>query len=262
MIFRRGSDAISPTAHYTGHVWVRNGLSHPELATPEGQLFFASLQPTMQLRRVAGMSTLEQSLLERHRLIDDALTKGIDDGRIGQVVEIAAGMSPRGWRFMERYGDELTYIEADLPAMAARKRRALDRIGSPWHTHRVVDLDALSDDLDALAAGLDSERGVAVITEGLLTYLEHDDMLALWRRIARVTAPFPHRLYLSDLRLGEDAGLSERAFYIALGAFVRGRVHVHFRDEAEALEALRDAGFGAPALLRGDGGLIHVVEAR
>jgi hypothetical protein len=23
---RRGSDAISPTAHYTGHVWARNGL--------------------------------------------------------------------------------------------------------------------------------------------------------------------------------------------------------------------------------------------
>src|SRR5690242_16929077 len=25
----RGSAAISPTAHYTGHVWGRNGLSHP-----------------------------------------------------------------------------------------------------------------------------------------------------------------------------------------------------------------------------------------
>ena len=36
----RGSDAISPTAHYTGHVWVRNGLSHPELATREGRVMF------------------------------------------------------------------------------------------------------------------------------------------------------------------------------------------------------------------------------
>ena len=29
-------DAISPTAHYTGQVWLRRGLSHPELATWEG----------------------------------------------------------------------------------------------------------------------------------------------------------------------------------------------------------------------------------
>ena len=32
-----GSDAISPTAHYTGYVWARNGLSHPALETPEGR---------------------------------------------------------------------------------------------------------------------------------------------------------------------------------------------------------------------------------
>ena len=241
---------------------MRNGLSHPELATPEGQLFFASVEPTMQLRRLAGMPTLEESLLERHRLIDEALTDGIDSGRIGQVVEIAAGMSPRGWRFMDRYGDELTYVEADLPAMAQRKQRALERIGSPWRTHRVVELDALSDDLDEQMAELDPERGVAVITEGLLTYLEHDDVLALWRRIASTTERFTHRLYLSDLRLGEDAGISERVFYLLLGAFVRGRVHVHFQDEADALEALRGAGFDAPQLHRGDRGVIHVIEAR
>jgi hypothetical protein len=29
----RGREAVSPTAHYTGYVWVRNGLSHPALAT-------------------------------------------------------------------------------------------------------------------------------------------------------------------------------------------------------------------------------------
>ena len=27
------SEAISPTAHYTGYVWARNGLSHPALST-------------------------------------------------------------------------------------------------------------------------------------------------------------------------------------------------------------------------------------
>lgn len=34
------SDAISPTAHYTGQVWWRSGLSHPLLATREGRVMF------------------------------------------------------------------------------------------------------------------------------------------------------------------------------------------------------------------------------
>jgi hypothetical protein len=37
---RRGPDAISPKAHYTGHVWVRSGLSHPELGTWQGRVLF------------------------------------------------------------------------------------------------------------------------------------------------------------------------------------------------------------------------------
>ena len=244
-------------------MWVRNGLAHPELAPREGPLFHASLEPTMQLRRLAGIPTLEEALLERHRLIDEALTEGIEEGRIGQVIEIAAGMSPRGWRFMDRYGDEITYIEADLPAMADRKRRALARIDSGGRTHRVVELDALAEDeLAALTDELDGERGVAVITEGLLTYLEHEDVLALWNRIAAATERFPDRLYLSDLRLREDAGLSEKAFYVLLSVFVRGAVHVHFDTEAQAVAALEAAGFTEAWLRRGDRGVIHVVEAR
>ena len=27
------SASVSPTAHYTGHIWARNGLSHPALDT-------------------------------------------------------------------------------------------------------------------------------------------------------------------------------------------------------------------------------------
>ena len=49
MIFT--GDRIGPTAHYTGYVWARNGLSHPELATTEGRILFDSLQPAMLASR-------------------------------------------------------------------------------------------------------------------------------------------------------------------------------------------------------------------
>ncbi len=37
------SETISPTAHYTGYVWARNGLSHPEFETIEGRVLFETL---------------------------------------------------------------------------------------------------------------------------------------------------------------------------------------------------------------------------
>lgn len=264
-LLRRGSDAISPTAHYTGHVWVRNGLSHPALATREGRLFFHALVPTMAANQVLGGPTLEGLLLARHRMIDELLTQAVEAGAVSQVVEIACGMSPRGWRFTKRYGGELTYVEADLPAMAERKRHALSRMGSLSDTHRVVELDALVDDgprsLGRLAETLDPNRGLALITEGLLTYVDHESVLGLWRRLARVGVAFPERRYLSDLSLsGHRGGLTARIFYVFLAAFVRGRVHTHFRDEEEAVTALRAAGFDRARLHPTE--VVHVVEAR
>src|SRR5205085_63114 len=55
----RGPESISPTAHYTGHVWRRNGLSHEELGTLEGRLLFEALEPAMRASRAVGGPTLE-----------------------------------------------------------------------------------------------------------------------------------------------------------------------------------------------------------
>lgn len=250
---RRGPDAISPTAHYTGHVWVRNGLSHPELGTWEGRVMFDALAPAMAGSRALGGPTLEGLLLARHRVIDDLLAEAIEDRKITQVIEPACGMSARGWRFTERYGQALTYVEGDLPEMADRKRRALARMGSLSDRHRVVDLDVLRDDgrmsIDGIATGLDRDRGVVIVMEGLLTYFDEQRVLATWRRLARAIGPFREGHYLADIRLGgPDGGGAERAFSVVLSAFVRGRVHTHFAGQREAVAALRAAGFGEARL--------------
>jgi len=250
------SDSVSPTAHYTGHVWLRNGLSHEALGTIEGQAMFAAAEPLMLARRLTREPTLEQYLLARHLVVDELLEEQIESGRVGQVIEIAAGMSPRGWRFTERYPD-LVYVETDLPAMAERKRRALDDIGDRPPGHRVAELDALRDDgpasLGAVAGELDAERGLGVITEGLLSYLDDGAMLGLWRRIAGVLERFDDGRYVFDLGVGAlGRDLRARAFRVALGAFVRGQVHEHFPDDEDAIEALHVAGFADARIVRPD----------
>jgi O-methyltransferase involved in polyketide biosynthesis len=240
--------SIGPTAFYTGEVWARNGLSHPELSRPEGRVLHALPAPLRVAGRVLGLPTLDGMLLGRHLVIDALLEDEIAAGRVGQVLEIASGMSPRGWRFTERHPD-LVYLETDLPAMAARKREALARIGRP-PGHRVAELDALAPDgalsLGAVAAGLDPDAGLAIITEGLLSYLPRPAVLALWSAVARVLAGFAHGVYLADLHVGADApALLTRVATGALSAFVRSPVAVHFAAEEEARAALLGAGFAA-----------------
>lgn len=277
------SEAISPTAHYTGYVWARNGLSHPELETLEGRILFESLRPVMTVNAALGRGTLEAYLLARHRAIDALLERAIEQHQISQVIEVAAGLSPRGWRFSGRYGERLTYVEADLPAMAARKRRALERIGSLGEHHRVRELDALREQgpqsLAGIAAELDPARGLAIITEGLLGYLPRDAVEGLWRRFARTLSGFPSDRYISDIHLGAVQNVQVRVFRVLLSAFVRGRVHLHFDSTAEVIAALRAAGFASAeveraVVLAGEGrdpasslardpasGLAHILEA-
>jgi O-methyltransferase involved in polyketide biosynthesis len=240
-------DRIGPTAHYTGYVWARNGLSDPELATTEGRALFDALAPAMVVSRAIGGPTLEAYLLARHRAIDVLLERAIEDAGVTQVIEVAAGLSPRGWRFASRYGDTLRYIEADLPDMAARKRAALGRMGSLTDHHQVREVDALKDEgpasLAALADGLDDQRGLAIITEGLLGYLPTDAVTGIWRRFARTLDGFAAGRYISDLHLGGAVTPPVRAFRLLLSGFVRGRVYLHFDDATDAEAALRAAGF-------------------
>lgn len=250
--------SIGPTAHYTGQVWSRNGLSHPELETVGGRLLHRFTSTALLPVRALGGPSLDRFLLARHQAIDARLEAAITDGRVGQVLEIAAGLSPRGWRFTERH-PELHYVEADLPGMAARKRAALARIGRP-PGHRVVELDALAADgpssLAAVAAAeLDPALGTAVITEGLLNYLPRDAVESLWQRIAGLAD-----LYLSDLFVEADSPrLLGRAFSRLLAAFVRGGVHLHFRDARDVRAALLRAGFSEIEVTRAD--LARVVRA-
>ena len=249
-----GADAISPTAHYTGYVWARNGLSHRELQTHEGRILFQALQLVMTASRMLGRGTLEAYLLARHRAIDALLQQAIDEHGVTQVIEVAAGLSPRGWRFSERYGDRLTYIEADLPDMARRKRIALQRMGSLNERHRVSEIDALKDEgpgsLPALAGELDRTGGLAIITEGLLGYLPSTAVAEIWARFAAVLSRFASGRYISDLHLGGARTPEVRAFRVLLSAFVRGRVYLHFDDAEQAAAALTAAGFASAHVLR------------
>ena len=245
------TERISPTAYATGYMWYRLGMSHPALATPQGKrLDFAFGLLMKTVKRVNGTS-FDALMAARHKGIDAKLRRAIDDGRIGQVIEVAAGLSPRGINFAKRYGDRITYIETDLPAMIATKRKLLQRAGLLTEHHRVAELDALKDkgaqSLAELVKTLDPKVGTAIITEGLMSYLEADTAREVWRRFARTLKKFPHGLYLADSYIRRENEVGTKAFGAVLGRFVKGKIHVHFETPSQAIQTLRNAGFRSVA---------------
>lgn len=250
----RNPSDISPTAHYTGLVWARNGLSHPALETGAGRFMFYLFKPVVAAARLAGMPPIDSFLVTRHKLIDLRLARAIESGAVTQVIEIAAGLSPRGWRFTQRFGERLRYVEADLPGMAQRKREALAGMGPMTAGHQVVDIDALVEEgpmsLAAIAASLDREQGLAIVTEGLLNYFSESDVRSMWSRFSRTLGQFRRGMYWSDLFLSSDMrDATSGPFLSFLSVFVRGRVHLHFDSAAAAESALRESGFSAARLL-------------
>ena len=271
-------ETISPTAHYTGYVWYAHGQSHEAFATRAGRVMYQVLRAPNAAAHAVGLPTLEGMLLARHRLIDLRLEHAIESGEVSQIIEVAAGLSPRGWRFSARHGDRITYLEADLPDMVRRKREILGRLGGETAHHRIVEIDALADtgpgSIEALCATLDPSRGVALVTEGLLNYFARAQVIAMWARFARTLARFPHAVYFTDLVMREDTrGLLFTTFERLLGAFVRGRVHVDFDDAGDVARSLDQAGMDGivhdprafaselPGLHRAGAGVVRVIEA-
>ena len=247
-----GSSAISPTAHYTGYVWARHHLGDADLATLPGRAIFTAGQALLAPLELLGGPTLEHFLLARHRIMDHLLDEAIASGEVGQVVELAAGLSPRGLELTRRHPD-LTYVEVDLPDMAAHKDRLLRAKGADPARHRATSADVLDDRRFAQVFGgpdslLDPAHGTAVVSEGLLNYFPREAVLGLWRRTARELRRFPQGRYYSDLHVASRTGRADRLFIAGLGVFVRGQVHLHFADVPEAVAALRASGFDEAVL--------------
>ena len=250
---RAHPETISPTAHYTGYVWFANGFSHEAFATVPGRAMYRTIHAVNVAAHLIGLPSIEGMLLARHRLIDLRLTEAIEAGEIGQVIEVACGLSPRGWRFRTRYGDKLTYIEADLPGMLANKRRILAALGGETPHHRTAEIDALVDtgptSIAALCETLDPTRGTAIITEGLINYFDRETVVAIWQRFQRALATFPSGTYLSDIYVREhNRGPFVGGFSWLLAAFVRGRVYMHYDDSPAVEDALDQLGFDAAVL--------------
>ncbi len=251
---------ISFTAHYTGYIWFQEGISHAALASNKGRWLVTLLNPLENwAERVIGDS-MRTTLRQRHALIDRQLDRFLAEHPDAQVLEIATGLSPRGWRYRQKFPN-LTYIEADLPEMAAAKRLALSQIETP--APRIEAVDLFGEGFQHLLETLDPQKPLVIISEGLVNYFTKDMLHDLWTRLATGLKRFSVGVYLTDIypepitrRLGRLIWNSSKI----LKVMSRSAFAFHFISPTEATNAMQAAGFSQSRVFQPSGSQINTSQ--
>ena len=241
---------ISFTAHYTGYIWYQMGISHPALATAKGKTLAALVHPIESWAEKYVGGSMRTTLKQRHSILDSHLKELIEQHPNLQVLEIACGLSPRGWWFRQHYPN-ITYRELDLPDMAATKQAALQQIES--NVDEVLSVDLFTDAFAAAFEVFDPQRPLVIISEGLINYFEKPMLQQLIQAIANYGQSFKELHYLTDLypeptqnKLATIIWNSSRL----LKWMSRSAFSFHFKNPAEVENFFQEAGFNQVEVLQ------------
>lgn len=144
-------------------------------------------------------SRLAPQLEARFKLINNLLQGNKTD----QILEIAAGLSPRGLSMTEDHS--LKYVEVDLPEMARNKRQIVERVSFRTNLERpnlyIEAGDAL--DLDSLLSAAEhfEKRPISIVNEGLMRYLNFEQKAAVARNVHALLEKFGGAWITPDITL-------------------------------------------------------------
>lgn len=182
-IMGKNRQRIPHSALYTAATWKWGGLPCAEIVTPEGadgifRIVNGFLVPYRWLN--PQKISLKHNLLHRHTAIDTLIRRS----PCRQVIEIAAGFSPRGCMFSA--DPAYSYFEVDLPEVVTLKRAQLAQSAAGRAILARPNLALLEGDITRL----DFSRPFArvptfVVSEGIMMYFKRDAQMAIWRSIAQ-----------------------------------------------------------------------------
>ncbi|WP_010115272.1 class I SAM-dependent methyltransferase [Acinetobacter sp. P8-3-8] len=235
---------ISFTAHYTGYIWYQMGISHPLLATSKGKTLAMIAHPIESWGEKYVGGSMRTTLKERHTMLDERLKQLIEQSPDLQVLEIAAGLSPRGWWFRQHY-PTIDYRELDLPDMAKTKQTALKQIDA--QSPDVLSVDLFTADFQKAFEVFDPNRPLVVISEGLINYFNKDLLQQLIQSIAHYGKDFKTLHYLTDLYPEPVKNKLAKVIWNSsklLKVMSRSAFSFHFVTPEEVRTFMQNAGFG------------------
>jgi O-methyltransferase involved in polyketide biosynthesis len=133
-------------------------------------------------RRARGDATFQNVLVSRARLHDNWTAEFIKSHDLATILHIACGLDSRCMRLAPLWTTEknIRWIDVDLPDVI-ELRKSLE-LPQPEGDYELKAADALAQEwLDAVPA----DRPTLIIAEGLVMYLQPEDALSLFKRVAR-----------------------------------------------------------------------------
>ena len=147
------------------------------------------------LDTVPGARGISWPMVVRTQVFDEIILSLVRERGVDTVLNLAAGLDARPWRL--DLPPATHWIDVDLPGMLEHKRQGMaGETPRCRYTARAADLrqpGALRAVLDEVTVGA---RSVLAITEGLIIYLEPNEVSALARELASHAAC---RFWLTDL---------------------------------------------------------------
>jgi O-methyltransferase involved in polyketide biosynthesis len=177
----------------------------------------------------------------------------IAEHEVKQILEIAAGLSPRGLAMTEDH--DVTYVATDLPQMLEREQAIAESILVKQHAKRsnlhFRIANALDrDELFEAAGPFQYGRPIAVITEGLLPYFVREEKKALAANIRALLTRYGGTWVCPDVTTRQSskrflrAGVASRQRIKNItGATGRDIEKNAFEDDDDVLRFFADAGY-------------------
>jgi O-methyltransferase involved in polyketide biosynthesis len=236
-----GEDDIPPSALYTAATWRWGKLPGAELVTPPNAgRVFRVMNAYMSLYRLLnpGWHSLKHTLIHRHVGIEHLLRVS----SCSQVIEIAAGFSPRGSAISA--DPSIRYFEVDLAPVVRAKRAMLGTTAAGLEVLQRKSFALLEGDVTAMDWTRFPGCASFIITEGLMMYLERAQQLAIWRSIAEFLREHRGEYVFDYLPVPDEP---RRSFAGRFLSRLRGPKRHAFpcdnRSREEIADDLRTAGF-------------------
>ena len=238
---------ISISAHYTGYIWYKNGLSHPQFVTPMGRTAYWALKPMNAFMQAMVGASIDTFLIQRHLVLDHLVEQAIAEG-YEQIVELAAGLSSRGYLIKQAH-PSIHYVEGDLPGMSAHKADLLDQLGrQPGHVTQPCNIldESGSHSIESLLAGLDKSKKTLIITEGLVNYFDLGTIRSVWSRMSTALKGFHQARYITEVYPKLEQHPSYKYVKVAqkvVGFFTQGEYPLHYSSNEEMKQGFLEDGF-------------------
>lgn len=176
------SQRIPHSALYTSATWKWGQLAYADCVTPrqaEGVFRLVNAYLALYRRLNPQKISLKHNLLHRHAAIDHL----IQASSCRQIIEIAAGFSPRGCFFSEQ--PERQYFEVDLAEVIALKRQQLQSSVRGRQVLERSNFTLQTGDITRLDFMAFAKVPTLLVSEGIMMYFQRDAQQLIWRNIAQ-----------------------------------------------------------------------------